>query len=120
MRLLHFDQLGRLVLTDFPGKPIPPYAILSHRWSNSEILLEDIASGSYVQKGEGYRKLDFCATQAAQDNLRYFWVDTCCIDRWNRTERSKAINSMFRWYKKATRCYVYLSDVSLSTATETP
>ncbi|KAK7187734.1 PFS and TPR domain-containing protein [Paraphaeosphaeria sporulosa] len=27
---------------------------------------------------------------------------------------------MFRWYKSATRCYVYLSDVSLSTATETP
>ncbi|KAL5370834.1 hypothetical protein DPSP01_014640 [Paraphaeosphaeria sporulosa] len=120
MRLLHFDQLERLVLTDFRSKPIPPYAILSHRWSESEILLEDIASGAYVQKEEGYRKLRFCATQAAQDNLRYFWIDTCCIDRWNRSDRSKAINSMFRWYKSATRCYVYLSDVSLSTATETP
>ncbi|KAL5371231.1 hypothetical protein PMIN02_012878 [Paraphaeosphaeria minitans] len=120
MRLLHFDQLERLVLTDFRSKLIPPYAILSHRWSDSKILLEDIASGAYVQREEGYRKLRFCATQAAQDNLRYFWIDTCCIDRWNRNDRSKAINSMFRWYKSARRCYVYLSDVSLSTATETP
>ncbi|OAG00992.1 TPR-like protein [Paraphaeosphaeria sporulosa] len=31
---------------------------------------------------------------------------------------SKAINSMFQWYKNAIRCYVFLSDVSVSTATE--
>jgi tetratricopeptide (TPR) repeat protein len=118
MRLLHFDVLGRLVLTDFRGKTIPPYAILSHRWSDSEILIEDISSGTYKEKEEGYRKLQFCAKQAAQDELQYFWIDTCCIDRWNNNERSKAINSMFQWYKDATRCYVFLSDVSVSTETE--
>ncbi|KAF1965815.1 HET-domain-containing protein [Bimuria novae-zelandiae CBS 107.79] len=118
MRLLHFDALGRLVLTDFRGKAIPPYAILSHRWSDSEILLEDIASGAYKDRQEGYRKLKFCAKQAFQDKLQFFWIDTCCIDRWDLRERSKAINSMFQWYKNATRCYVFLSDVSLSTATE--
>ena len=42
MRLLHFNALGKLSLTDFRGKLIPPYAILSHRWSDSEILIEDI------------------------------------------------------------------------------
>ncbi|KAK7177485.1 kinesin light chain [Paraphaeosphaeria sporulosa] len=120
MRLLHFDALGRLVMTDFRGKTIPPYAILSHRWSDSEILLEDVASGTYKDKQEGYRKLEFCAKQAVQDNLQYFWIDTCCIDRWNLRERSKAINSMFRWYKNAERCYVFLSDVALSTATKAP
>ncbi|KAL5371754.1 hypothetical protein DPSP01_014034 [Paraphaeosphaeria sporulosa] len=72
MRLLHFDALGRLVLTDFRGKTIPPYAILSHRWSDSEILFEHIASGVYQERGEGYRKLQFCAKQAAQDELQYF------------------------------------------------
>jgi tetratricopeptide (TPR) repeat protein len=118
MRLLHFDALGRLVLTDFRGKTTPPYAILSHRWSDSEILIEDISSGTYKEKEEGYRKLQFCAERAAQDELQYFWIDTCCIDRWNNNERSKAINSMFQWYKAAARCYVYLSDVSVSTATE--
>jgi hypothetical protein len=118
MRLLHFDALGRLVLTDFRGKTIPPYAILSHRWSDSEILIEDIWNGTYKKKEEGYRKLRFCANQAAQDDLQYFWIDTCCIDRWNLRELSKAINSMFQWYKDATRCYVFLSDVSVSTETE--
>jgi hypothetical protein len=120
MRLLHFDALGKLVSTDFRGKTIPPYAILSHRWSDSEILHEDIASGVYKDRQEGYRKLEFCAKQAAQDKLQYFWIDTCCIDRWNLRERSKAINSMFRWYKNAARCYVFLPDVSTSTAKETP
>ncbi|KAF3037174.1 hypothetical protein E8E11_005421 [Didymella keratinophila] len=120
MRLLHFDTLERLVSTDFRGKMIPPYAILSHRWGDSEILLEDITSGAYKDKQEGYRKLQFCAKQAAQDELQYFWIDTCCIDRWNLRERSKAINSMFLWYKNAKRCYVFLSDVSTATTTETP
>jgi hypothetical protein len=39
-------------------------------------------------------------------------VDTCCIDKSNNTELSEAINSMFRWYRNAAKCYVYLSDVS--------
>jgi hypothetical protein len=119
MRLLHSDALGRLILTDFRGKPIPPYAILSHRWSDSETLIEDIPNGNYKEREEGYWKLKFCAEQAAQDGLQYFWIDTCCIDRWNNNERSKAINSMFRWYRNAARCYIFLSDVSMSAATET-
>ncbi|KAF1834875.1 HET-domain-containing protein, partial [Decorospora gaudefroyi] len=118
MRLLHFDALGRLALADFRGKTIPPYAILSHRWSDSEILIEDISNGTYNEKEEGYRKLQFCAERAAQDELQYFWIDTCCIDKWNLSELSKAINSMFQWYKNAARCYVFLSDVLVSTATE--
>ncbi|KAF5848294.1 hypothetical protein GGP41_005682 [Bipolaris sorokiniana] len=118
MRLLHYNALGKLVLTDFRGKPIPPYAILSHRWSDSEILIEDVSREAYKEKEEGYKKLKFCAEQAVRDELQYFWIDTCCIDRWNKTERSWAINSMFQWYKSATRCYVFLSDVSVSTETE--
>jgi tetratricopeptide (TPR) repeat protein len=117
MRLLHFDALGKLILSDFRGKPIPPYAILSHRWSNSEILIEDISNGNYKEREDGSKKLQFCVEQAAQDGLQYSWIDTCCIDRWDNNERSKAINSMFQWYKNATRCYVFLSDVSVSTAT---
>jgi hypothetical protein len=49
--------------------------------------------------------------QAKLDGLDYVWVDTCCIDKANNTELTKAINSMFRWYKDAKRCYVFLSDV---------
>ncbi|USP76210.1 kinesin light chain 3 [Curvularia clavata] len=118
MRLLHFNALGRLILTDFRGKSTPPYAILSHRWSDSETLIEDVSNGNYIKAGEGYRKLQFCAEQAAQDGLQYFWIDTCCIDRWNNNERSRAINSMFQWYRDAARCYVFLSDVPLSAVME--
>jgi hypothetical protein len=119
MRLLHSDALGRLILTDFRGKPIPPYAILSHRWSDSETLIEDISNENYEEKAEGYRKLRFCAKQAAQDGLQYFWIDTCCIDRWDNNERSKAINSWFQWYRNAARWYFFLTGVSLSAVTDT-
>jgi tetratricopeptide (TPR) repeat protein len=120
MRLLHFNALDRPILTDFGGKPTPPYAILSHRWSDSEVLIEDISDGNYKKREEGSKKLRFCADRAAQDGLRYFWIDTCCIDRWDNNERSKAISSMFQWYRNAERCYVFLSDVLLSATTETP
>ncbi|KAF2675782.1 kinesin light chain [Lentithecium fluviatile CBS 122367] len=117
MRLLHFNHSKRLVWTDFSGKTIPPYAILSHRWGDSEVLFEDLGGNTYKEK-EGYRKIEFCAERAAQDQLQHFWIDTCCIDKWNLRELSKAINSMFCWYKDATRCYVFLPDVSASTTTD--
>jgi hypothetical protein len=60
----------------------------------------------------GYRKIRFCGKQAARDGLQYVWIDTCCIDKSNSTELSEALNSMFRWYRDAAQCYVYLSDVS--------
>jgi hypothetical protein len=47
------------------------------------------------------------------DGIQYFWVDTCCINKSTSNELSTAINSMFRWYQRAARCYVYLSDVSV-------
>jgi len=49
--------------------------------------------------------------QAVQDGLGYVWIDTCCIDKTNLVELSEAINSMFRWYQRASLCYAYLSDV---------
>src|SRR5436305_8118497 len=39
-------------------------------------------------------------------------VNTDCIDKSNNNGLSEAINSMFRWYQRAVKCYVYLSDVS--------
>jgi len=62
----------------------------------------------------GYDKIRFCGEQARRDGLQYFWVDTCCIDKSDSAELSEAINSMFRWYRNAAKCYVYLSDVSIT------
>jgi hypothetical protein len=60
----------------------------------------------------GFDKIRFCGEQARRDGLHYFWVDTCCIDKSSSAELAEAINSMFRWYRDAAKCYVFLSDVS--------
>ncbi|KAH7074055.1 hypothetical protein FB567DRAFT_188329 [Paraphoma chrysanthemicola] len=119
MRLLYTRDDGRLGWTKDMTKDIPPYAILSHTWGGQEVTLNDLRDYSNVEEvdamfKEGYRKIFFCAQQARRDNLEYFWVDTCCIDRTNNVELSEAINSMFFWYQNAQKCYVYLSDVNRS------
>jgi hypothetical protein len=104
---------GKLTLCSFDHK-IPAYAILSHTWdteNNKEVTFEDLEAG--IEKGKaGYRKIEFCEKQATAAGLQYFWIDTCCINRRSETELSEAVNSMFRRYQKANRCYVYLSDVN--------
>jgi len=114
MRLLRWSDAGEVSFTqDFVGDDtIPLYAILSHKWEEGqEVTFEEVVNGTGKDK-TGYKKIQFCGEQARKDNLEYFWVDTCCINKANFTELSTAINSMFRWYRNATRCYVYLSDVS--------
>ncbi|CAN9201723.1 unnamed protein product [Alternaria alternata] len=122
MRLLYTTRDGRLGWTeDLIADKIPPYAILSHTWKEGQEVtfadLNDLDNAVDVdtQCKEGYRKIRFCAQQAKRDGLDYFWVDTCCIDKANNTELSRAINSMFRWYQNARRCYVFLSDVENGT-----
>lgn len=115
MRLLHLDDTtGAMRLTEDLHVNIPRYAILSHRWGPEEVVLQDLSDGTGLNK-RGYRKLRFCQEQAQRDGLFYFWVDTCCIDKKNAVELQEAINSMFRWYSNAARCYVYLDDVSYPT-----
>jgi hypothetical protein len=112
MRLLQCDNDGNLSLKEFFDDDIPEYAILSHRWEAGEVTFKDLTDDTSKVKA-GYGKIQFCGDQARRDRLEYFWVDTCCIDKSSSAELSEAINSMFRWYQKAARCYVYLSDVSI-------
>ena len=110
MRLLELGSNGEISLTEF-GSDTPPYAILSHTWGADEVTFRDFAGVTDKNKA-GYKKIRFCAEQAAKDGLRYFWVDTCCIDKSSSAELQEAINSMFEWYRAAVICYVYLTDVS--------
>jgi hypothetical protein len=112
MRLLQSDGDGNTSLTEFFEDDIPEYAILSHRWGAEEVTFKDLIDGTSKVKA-GYGKIQFCGEQARRDRLEYFWVDTYCIDKSSSAELSEAINSMFRWYQKAARCYVHLSDVSI-------
>jgi hypothetical protein len=112
MRLLRYEEDGRLTIASFDDA-IPLYAILSHTWGPDaeEMTFADLIKGGGKDK-PGYKKIRFCGEQAQQDGLQYFWVDTCCIDKTDKAELSLAVRSMFRWYQNATKCYVYLSDVS--------
>jgi hypothetical protein len=104
IRLVRYEEDGRLTITRFDDNAIPQYAILSHTWGADaeEVTFADLAGGGGMHK-PGYWKIRLCGEQAQQDGLQYFW---------DKAELSSAIQSVFRWYQNATKCYVYLSDVS--------
>jgi hypothetical protein len=113
MRLLKRLPNGEFKLISFNDDHLPPYAILSHTWTeDQEVTYNELVSGTGKDK-TGYAKIRFCGERAFQDNLHHFWVDTCCINKATSDELSTAINSMFRWYQRAARCYVFLSDVAV-------
>ncbi|KAG9206091.1 hypothetical protein G6514_004812 [Epicoccum nigrum] len=118
MRLLHIATDGRLRWArEYIGnEEVPDYAILSHTWGEQEVIFDDLKNLDSTEdigakSKVGWGKIRFCLQQTRRDGLDHFWVDTCCIDKSNSQELQEAINSMFRWYQNAKRCYVYLSDV---------
>ncbi|KAH7088133.1 hypothetical protein FB567DRAFT_523733 [Paraphoma chrysanthemicola] len=113
MYLLQIGDDNDFSLVEFASNSAPRYAILSHTWGSDdeEVTFQDMKHGTGNSK-IGYRKILFCGKQAASDGIQHFWVDSCCIDKTNSQQLQEAINSMFRWYQNAARCYVYLSDVS--------
>lgn len=113
MRLLRCDGADTFSFEEFSGdKEIPSYAILSHTWIDGEEVTYDEMPQGCDKTKSGYNKIRFCAHQAQLDGLKYFWVDTCCINKKDEVELRDALSSMFLWYQNATRCYVFLSDVS--------
>jgi hypothetical protein len=116
MRFIKRDQNGDLSLTEYlSAKDIPsPYAILSHRWgpAEQEVTMNEMLTGIGREK-PGFKKIEACGYEASKDNIEYFWVDTCCIDKSSSAELSEAINSMFKWYRDAGICYAFLDDVGV-------
>ncbi|KAK5636115.1 hypothetical protein RRF57_011827 [Xylaria bambusicola] len=110
MRLINVKTFK---LEEFLDYQTPQYAILSHTWGedNEELTFRNVEEGEIDKPGVGSVKFRGCCRQAATDSLEYAWIDTCCIDKTNLVELSEAINSMFRWYMRASVCYAYLSDI---------
>lgn len=111
MRLISTDTENglRLVLFNDPSS-IPPYAILSHRWGNDEVLYEHIIAEGTKEESR-FDKMKRCCEKARSDGYAYVWIDTCCIDQKSSAELSESINSMYLWYQLAAVCYAYLHDV---------
>ncbi|KAI1129780.1 hypothetical protein F5Y10DRAFT_237629 [Nemania abortiva] len=117
MRLL--DTTTFEVVTRQQGGIQEPYAILSHRWlDGGEIKFEDfgkhtaeLKSGTNPSSSPQLDKIRGACEVARGKNLRWLWMDTCCIDKRDTREYAEAINSMFSWYRSAKLCIAYLSDV---------
>lgn len=121
----------------------PPYAILSHRWTDDEINYKDFVKGRR-KDSLGYKKIEkFCEIvrndksyhfrmikigkrtkdkdeeeNLARQALEWAWVDTCCIDKRSSAELQEAINSMYSYYQEAAICYAYLADLNSATTDE--
>lgn len=113
MRLLRLSDHGELTITKHDDDKLPPYAVLSHTWGDDEdeVTYHDVKHDKGKSK-PGYAKLLFCGRQAQKDDLQDFWVDTCCINKESDAELQESLNSMFRYYQRSAKCYVYLADVS--------
>jgi hypothetical protein len=110
MRLIHTTDVK---LVEFREEPEAlNYATLSHRWSPDEVSFQQFNEVSRTQyAGTGMSKILHACLVAAKRRHTWLWVDTCCIDKTNSTEFSEAINSMWRIYRHASECFVYLADV---------
>jgi hypothetical protein len=148
-------------MEEFVDETVASYAILSHRWGQDEVSLQEwnrvqeieakmrtitthVAfraarhkndyyheslreqyheleeEKAAVKRKVGYSKIVSCVEMARNQKISigeevhscsFVWIDTCCIDKTNSAELSEAINSMFRWYRNALVCLVYLADV---------
>lgn len=119
--LYRLEDSNDFALAEFGGDAdIPPYAILSHTWATSEeeVIFSDIRNGTGKYK-PGFEKLLFCSEQAKKDGFIYFWIDSCCIATPRSGDQVPMLASIFSYFQRATKCYVYLSDVSASDAIST-
>ncbi|KAK4168308.1 heterokaryon incompatibility protein-domain-containing protein [Cladorrhinum sp. PSN259] len=92
----------------------PQYAILSHTWGEDEVTLREfLEQAPTTLHRTGYQKIVQCCRVAVEQGFEWAWIDTCCIDKTDNAELTESINSMFRWYREATTCYVFLSDLSV-------
>ncbi|KAG2033625.1 hypothetical protein BDR03DRAFT_660306 [Suillus americanus] len=92
-------------------------AMFSHRWSTT---VEDEPTYDHIKGKEniydlksppGIEKLQQFCKVAKENQFRWAWSDTCCIDKSNNVELQESIISMFSWYRLSSVTIVHLSDV---------
>jgi hypothetical protein len=125
MRLINTEDYSFRELYD-PGDECP-YGILSHTWDETEtdplhreVAFRDMRDLDEARKLSGWEKIEKTCELARNldPRLQWVWIDTCCIDKSSSAELTEAINSMFRWYREAKICFVYLKDLAPRTPEE--
>ena len=78
MRLLHTERLEFEEF--FNDENIPDYAILSHLWdaADQEVSYIDFLSKTKMTT-TGYAKILKLCEKARTYDIKYCWIDTCCI-----------------------------------------
>ena len=116
---MHLLNVKTLSLEEFydDSNDLPKYAIVSHRWGESEVSFQKISQASQAGK-EGFRKIVESAYLAEQSGLSYIWIDTCCIDKSPSAELQDNINSMFSYYQRSEVCFAYPDDVKANSCVE--
>lgn len=88
MRLL---DTTTLIPHEFFGSNIPPYAILSHRWQDSEVTFKNLENGDCFQM-EGWAKVTGLCAQAVKDGWQYAvsciiqYTESFANDRWDEVD----------------------------------
>ena len=93
------------------------YAMFSHRWgaANDEPSYQHIKDAPNIYEMTAppeIAKLQHFCKIAGENQFRWAWSDTCCIDKTNNVELQESIISMFSWYRLSSVTIVYLSDVT--------
>ena len=111
MRLLNAKTF---TLHEYLEQDIPPYAILAHRWGDSEVSFQRVNGTRGAAIARASTKISGCCKQAARDGWNYVvrnlafskvlknrvcvwglmlsqWIDSCCIDKSSSAELSEAM-----------------------------
>jgi hypothetical protein len=90
MRLIDarkFVNEERDFFLDYRDEFTTPYTIVSHRWEDDEISLQDVRMlhiSPSLREQKGYQKVRNACLRTLAGCFRYVWIDTCMY--WNETE----------------------------------
>jgi hypothetical protein len=98
--------------------PHTTYAILSHTWLHDrpgEVTYNDWKGGNFDTDSPGYQKLSHFCRIATSYDITLAWMDTICINKDSSSELDEWIRSMFKWYRDASVCVIYLAQTTTLT-----
>ncbi|KAL0958451.1 hypothetical protein HGRIS_000593 [Hohenbuehelia grisea] len=107
--LLNWDLYLKSMVTS-EIRRVTRYAILSHRWGESELRYDDMNNSGAKAKIQACHKIKCFIARAKEYDCRYAWFDTACINKNSSSELEESIRSMFTWYRNAEVCIVHLEE----------